>query len=149
MQLPAANQGTFPAVEDGLAVARFDDLILKTHEDWATPMDKFGKPDDGQRYHFKFTLVDAAGNPIPDPESEGDFIELEALTRTATGAKSNFAAMLKGVLTPVEFAAWEANQPLDGDKLQGRLLNVEVGHSEKGYPQIKQALGAYKVKAAK
>jgi len=144
MQLPTANQGgDYPQVEDGLTLARFDDLILRDHPDWAGP-DKFGHDDTGQRYHFCFTLVDEDTRQAVYVED--DPLELEALTRTATGEKSNFAAILKGILTATEFAAWQANEPFDGEKMKGRIVTVEVGHSTKGYPQIKQTLGQPKGK---
>lgn len=144
--LPAANKGSgAPTIEDGLCLLRFDDLVAKAHDDWATDKDKFGKPDDGQRFHFSFTLVDASRQVVYE---EGEPIEVEAVTRTATGSKSNFAAILKGILTPQEFALWEADQPFDGSKLQGRIINASIGHNKSGWPQVESTLGEAKAKKA-
>jgi hypothetical protein len=154
LNLPAANSGAgAPEVEDGLAVLRFDDLVQVAHPDWAGT-DNYGKPDDGSRYHFKATLMQASeetkGAYVPAYDDEGDSIDLEMMTRTATGKKSNFRAGLEGVLTPQEFALWEANTPFDGDDIKGRLLNGKIAHNKNGWPYIEQFLGPVKVsKAAK
>lgn len=135
--LPKANAGgDAPTVEDGLVVLRFDDLVLKEHEDWAGT-DQYGHADDGKRFHFQFTLLDAAHQVCYE---EGDPIELEALTRTATGEKSNFAKILKGILTPAEFLAWQANEPFDGEVIKGRAVNGVIAHSTKGWPNVAQVI---------
>lgn len=141
--LPTANAGgTPPEVPDGLNVVRLDDIVLKEHPDWAGT-DKFGKPDDGDRYHFQTTLVTpgpAGFQVVYDPNSEGDPIEIDATTRTATGEKSNFAAHLSGILTVPEFAAWQAG----GDVVdhRGEFFNVKVEHNKKGWPFIESFIGA-------
>ena len=145
--LPTANAGgDAPNVEDGLALLRFDDLVRKEHPDWAGT-DKFGKPDDGTRYHFQFTMMANAEEVAYD---EGDPIELDATTRTATGEKSNFRAILAGILTPAELALWEAatpEAPADID-IQGRLVHVKVAHNKKGWPFIESVVGIYKAPKA-
>lgn len=147
LALPKANTGAgAPPVEDGLCLLRFDDLVLKEHEDWATDSDKFGKPDDGQRYHFQFTLLDEDRSVV---YHEGDPIELEALTRTATGSKSNFAAILEGILTPQEFALWQADQPFDDSTLRGRIVNGKVAHNKSGWPFVESVIGIAKDKKGK
>lgn len=142
MQIPKANTGAgAPPVEDGLVKLRFDDLKLRDHEDWATEQDKFGKPDDGQRYHFEFTLLDGDKKVV---YNEGDPIEVEAVTRTATGAKSNFAALWEGILSKAEFIAWQADEPFDGEKVKGRVLDGQVGHNKSGWPQVERIIGISK-----
>lgn len=155
--LPTANKGgDAPKVEDGLAVLRFDDLLLKPHEDWAGT-DKFGKADDGNRYHFLFTLMSPDGKAVQyaaiGEPGEGDPIELEALTRTATGEKSNFAAILGGILTASEMAAWQAATEDDpwtgGAAVQGRLVNAKIAHNKREWPFVEAVIGAFKVGAKK
>lgn len=147
--LPQANQGgSAPEIEAGLTPLRFDDLLLKPHDDWAG-VDKFGHDDDGQRYHFCFTALDEEGKVLYDPNSEGDPIELEILTRTATGEKSNFAKTLKGILTAAEFTAWQANEPFDGEGIKGRKVMGMVEHNKKGWPNITAVLPAKMSKAEK
>jgi hypothetical protein len=145
--LPTFNTGAgAPEVEDGLALARFDDLVLKEHPDWAGT-DKFGKADDGNRFHFLFTLVDEDHAVVYDPESEGDPIELEALTRTATGEKSNFFAIMSGLLTAKELAAYQAataDDPFDGSELPGRVYNVKIAHNKRGWPFIEDVISVAK-----
>lgn len=143
MKLPTANKGgDAPQVEDGITLVRFDDILLKAHPDWAGT-DAFGKADDGQRYHFVATLLDEDGKVLygeDDPEP----IVLEAMTRTATGEKSNFAKHLKGILTAKEFILWQnatEDEPFDGEVVKGRILLAEVSHNKKDWPQIEQFLG--------
>lgn len=145
--IPTANAGgDAPEVEDGLALVRFDDLELRNHEDWAGT-DKFGKADNGDRFHFLFTLMASPTEVAYDPASEGDPIELEALTRTATGERSNFAALMGGILTPQEFAAWQAatkDNPFDGSATKGRLLNAKIAHNKRGWPYVESIIGIAK-----
>ena len=142
--LPTKNSGAgAPPVEDGLALARFDDLQLKEHPDWAGT-DKFGKEDDGRRYHFLFTLVDDAHEVV---YNEGDPIELESMTRTATGERSNFYANITGLLTAAELAQYNAatpEAPFDASFLPGRVYNVKVAHNNNGWPFIEQIIGVAK-----
>lgn len=144
--LPVANKGgNAPQVEDGLALLRFDDLVLREHEDWAGT-DSFGKPDDGRRFHFVFTVLDEDQAVV---YQDGDPVEIEATTRTATGEKSNFAAIMSGLLTPQEFAAWQAateDDPFDGSALPGRIVNAKIAHNKKGWPQVESVIGIAKPK---
>lgn len=151
--LPVAKKGAgAPDVEDGLALWRFDDLKLKEHPDWAGT-DKFGKDDDGQRYHFEGTILSESGEVIYATvagEPTGDPLELEATTRTATGEKSNFRAILAGILTAAELAAWDAateDAPFDGAAAQGRVINIKVEHNKGGWPFVAQTIGPAKIKA--
>lgn len=145
--IPTANAGgDAPQVDDGLALVRFDGLELRNHPDWAGT-DKFGKADNGDRFHFLFTLMASLDEVQYDPESEGDPIELDALTRTATGERSNFAALMGGILKPAEFAAWQAAtaaEPFDGTVALGRVLNAKIAHSKKGWPFVESIIGIAK-----
>lgn len=151
LNLPTANAGgDIPQVDDGLALLRFDDIVLEEHPDWAGT-DKFGKPDDGRRFKFLFTLLDEDRNPVipegaDDPDAE---VVIDAMTRTATGEKSNFAALLGGILTPVEFEAWKtatADKPFDASGAQGRVVNGKIAHNKKGYPFVEAVIGIAKAK---
>jgi hypothetical protein len=151
MKLPQANAGAgAPNVADGLTVARFDDIVLKEHPDWAGT-DQYGKEDNGQRFHFVFTMLDEDDRSVL--YSDGDPVELEALTRTATGERSNFFSIISGILTPQELAAWQAataEDPFDASSTQGRIVNVKVSHNKKGWPFIEQVIGIAKpLKGAK
>lgn len=141
---PTAGAGA-PQVEDGLALARFDDIRLVEHEDWAVEKDAYGNKDDGRRYHFVFTLME---NKTTEAYGEdGDPIQLERLTRTATGKRSGFRAVMQGILTPAEFEAFlsaTADAPFNGNKVKGRVYNVKVTHSSGGWPQIEDVIGVAK-----
>lgn len=150
LNLPTANAGgDIPKVDDGLALLRFDDIVLEEHPDWAGT-DKFGKADDGRRFKFLFTLLDDDQNVVyqdeEDPDSE---TVVDAMTRTATGEKSNFAALLGGILTPAEFEAWKtatADNPFDASAAQGRVVNGKIAHNKKGYPFVEAVIGIAKKK---
>lgn len=149
---PTSSAGSAPEIEDGLYVAKFEDIYHKVHEDWAQEKDKFGKADDGGRFHFVFTILDEDRNPVvPEDASEPDAVlQLEALTRNMSShEKATSYALLKGILTAAEFAAWLAStpeNPADLSKVAGREVNVQVSHNTKGWPQIEATLGAAKPK---
>jgi hypothetical protein len=152
---PTSSAGEAPQIEDGLYVARFNDIYHRVHEDWAQAKDKFGKVDDGGRFHFSFTLLDAERKPVilEDAESPDDTLDLEAMTRNMSShEKANSYALLKGILTPAEFAAWLAStpeNPADLSAVANREVNVQVSHNSKGWPQIEATLGPAKpLKAA-
>lgn len=152
---PTSSAGSAPEIEDGLYVATFNDIYMKVHEDWAQERDKFGKVDDGTRFHFNFTILDAEGKPVMLEGAEGpdDTLDLEALTRNMSShEKSSSYALLKGILTPVEFQLWLAStpeEPADLSAVGGRKVNVQVSHNAKGWPQIEATLGPVKAKAGK
>ena len=147
---PTSSAGSAPEIEDGLYVARFNDIYHKVHEDWAQAKDKFGKVDDGGRFHFNFTILDDEREPvIPEDADDPDkTLDLEALTRNLSShEKAASYALLKGILTPVEFAAWMASTPENPADLSGvanREVNVQVSHNGKGWPQIEATLGPAK-----
>lgn len=158
MNIPAPTKGgTIPQIEDGLYVARFDDIYHKVHEGWATPKDRFGKPDDGGRFHFKATILDEDRNPVmlvdvnPDAEDPTEEFALECMTRNmSSDERANSYAYLKGILTTAEFDLWSASTPeapADLSAVAGRLVNIQVSHNDKGWPQIEAFLGP--AKAAK
>jgi hypothetical protein len=149
---PTSSQGSAPAIEDGLYIARFNDIYYKVHEDWAQAKDKFGKVDDGGRFHFNFTILDEDRQPVvlEDADEPDATLDLEAMTRNMSRhEKAGSFALLKGILTPAEFLAWQnstAEEPADLSGVANREVNVQVGHSSKGWPQIVAALGPAKAR---
>lgn len=147
---PTSSAGSAPEIEDGLYVARFNDIYHKVHEDWAQEKDIYGKPDDGGRFHFNATILDDERNPVVPSNAEDptETLDLEATTRNMSShEKANSYAFLKGILTPVEFQLWlasSADAPADLSAVGGREVNVKVMHSPKGYPQIEAFLGPAK-----
>ena len=141
---PTATASSAPKVDDGLAIARFDDIKLITHDDWAGT-DQYNNPDDGRRYHFQFTLLDDKHEEIFG--DDGDPIVLEALTRLATGKRSNFRAIMESLLSTAEFQQFLSatpDNPFDGAAVRGRVYNVKVGHSASGWPNIADVVGVAK-----
>lgn len=66
-------------------------------------------------YAFLFTLADGTA--------------AEAVTTTASGPLSRFRAILSGILTPAETAAWEASTPgtpFDAGHVIGRPVDVTL-----------------------
>lgn len=136
IQQAAAN---IPEVADGLTLARFDGMAIEAHPDWATPSDRFGKPDDGNRIRFNFTILDDDGAVVYE---DGEPVEVNVLTRVFFGPKSTTYALLKGILTPAELALVDAQQPVDSDSLVGRIVNIVISHNEKGYPGVDSVVPA-------
>ncbi len=155
--LPTKNVGgNAPDVEDGLALARFDDLVSRHVESFVTAADKYGKPDDGNRLEFMFTLVDENHAEVFDPEAEDQTKPIslrqeKSCKPGSTGEKSNFYEYLTGLLTPAELALWEAateDAPADMSFLPGRVYNVKISHSKSGWPQIASIIGVAKAPKA-
>jgi len=151
MNIPApSSSSTAPQIEDGLYIARFNDIFYKVHEDWAQPKDKFGHLDDGGRFHFNFTILDEDRQPVllEDAEEPDATLDLEAMTRNMSShEKATSFAILKGILTPGEFIAWQNSTPEEPADLSGvanREVNVQVGHNSKNWPQIVATLGPAK-----
>lgn len=151
--LPSKSVGAgAPAVEDGLALARFDDLVARHVESFVTASDKFGHEDDGNRLELQFTLVDEAHAEVFDPEAEDQTKPIQlrnakSIKPGATGERSNFYEYLTGLLTPQEFAIWEAateEAPADFSQLPGRVYNVKISHSKSGWPQVESIIGIAK-----
>lgn len=161
MNIPAPTKsgGSAPQIEDGLYVARFNDIYHQVHEDWAQAKDKFGKADDGGRFHFDFTMLDDERKPVllvdvkEDAEDPTEEFNLQALTRNMSShEKANSHAIMKGILTPAEFAAWLASteeNPADLSAVADREVNVQVAHNDKGWPFIAATLGPAKALKAK
>lgn len=154
---PQSGAGSAPEIEDGLYVARFNDIVQRVVEQFKTEKDKFGKPDDGVRFDFLFTILDEDRNPVLLPDAEGpddtlDLRQAKSIRAISSGEKSNSYAMLKGILTPAELAMWVASteeNPVDLSHVMGREVNVQVSHSNSGWPQVEATLGPAKPKAKK
>lgn len=152
---PTSSAGSAPEIEDGLYVASFNDIYHRVHEDWAQERDKFGKVDDGGRFHFNFTILDEDRNPVVPENAEDptETLDLEALTRNMSShERAGSYALLKGILTPAEFQLWLAStpeNPADLSAVAGRHVNVQVSHNGKGWPQIEATLGPAKAPKAK
>jgi hypothetical protein len=171
MNIPAPTQGTgaIPEIEDGLFVGRFNDIVVRVVEAFKTEKDTYGHPDDGTRYDFNTTVLDADRNPVmlvdvkegaEDPTEEFTLRQAKSVRAITAGERSNCYAYLKGILTPVEMqlfiAAGKGDEQADAmwaaaaEKVNGRDVNIQVSHNEKGWPQIEAFLGAAKpLKAAK
>lgn len=154
---PTSSAGSAPQIADGLAVARFDDITYRVHEDWAVDKDKFGKVDDGGRFHFNATILDEQTRKpvmLMDVKSDADDpteeFALDTMTRNMSShEKSSAYTHLKGILTPSEFKLWldsTPENPADLSNVTGREVNIMVSHTPKGWPQIEAFLGAAKPK---
>jgi hypothetical protein len=147
---PSTSESSAPQIEDGLYKATFNDIYYKVHPDWAQEKDKFGHKDDGGRFHFSFTILDDDGQPLlrEDAEDPDQTFDIEAMTRNMSShEKSNSYALLKGILTPAEFIEWlnsTPENPADLSDVANRVVNVQVSHNSKGWPQIEATLGPVK-----
>lgn len=148
--------GEIPEVEDGLYVARFDGITQRVVEAFKTDHDKFGKPDDGVRFDLLFTLLDEAREPVLRDPEDPDSGELQlrnhkAIKVFSSDDRSNSFAYMKGILTPAEFTLWTAGELSEeaGAAVDGRHINVQVVHSNKGWPEIGATLGPAKAPKGK
>lgn len=153
MNIPApVAGGSAPEIQDGLYVARFNDITYRVVESFKTEKDKFGKVDDGGRFDFGATVLDDERKPVllPEAESPEDTLDLrqaKSVKVFSNDDRSNSHFYLKGLLTPSEFASWLASTPeapVDLSHVAGREVNIQVSHNEKGWPQIEAFLGPAK-----
>lgn len=155
MNIPAPTaSGTIPEIEDGLYVARFNDITYRVVEQFKTDKDKFGKVDDGGRFDFGVTVLDEDRQPVLLPEAEDptqtlDLRQAKSVKVFSSDERSNSYAYLKGILTPVEFQLWlasTAENPADLSAAAGREVHIQVSHNDKGWPQVEAFLGPAKAK---
>jgi hypothetical protein len=139
---PTAGEGKIVEIEDGFYPALFRGIEPREHPNWAVEKDQFGNPDDGNRMHFLFRILDEDWQPaIPANADEPDeTIDLDAMTRNlSSDSRSNAYELLKGILTPPQFAQWEAGDEIDSP--DDPVVMVRVEHNKKNYPFVAATLG--------
>lgn len=131
-----------PDIEAGVYDARFDGVEVK--------FIKGGQFGDGDRFEWAFTLLDDDGSVLYD---DGEAVEISGLTSTSTNTTSQTTPRavryLKALMTPVEFASFEAGEGVPADELIGRTCQVEVGIKENGWPTINSVLPARKRRSSR
>ena len=127
-----------PSIEDGIADFRFDGVSARTIEKFIRDDNGWGNPDDGRLFEWTFTLLDDQGNVAYDENA--DPITIDKLTSTSTNTKSKTiptaVKILRALMTPGEYAAFDEGATPDSDQLVGRTLQGLVSHNDKGWPQI-------------
>jgi hypothetical protein len=102
------------------------------------------------KLEWKFRLLDDEGEPLYD---DGEPIDLTKLTGTGFNIASKTTPaevkVLKALLTPGEFAAFEAGQGTDEEALLNRKVQVEVFVKENGWPGIGNVIAARKARSSK
>jgi hypothetical protein len=130
-----------PNIEGGIYDARFEGV--------STKFITGGQFGDGERFEWAFTLLDDAGDPLYD---DGDTIEVTGLTSLSTNVASKTqpraVRYLKAIMTPAEFASFSAGEGVDAEALVGRVVQVEVGIKDNGWPTIASVLPARKKRVA-
>lgn len=131
-----------PNVEEGMYDARFDGTESKRVKGGLYTKDT----ENGDlKLEWKFTLLDDEGNELYD---DGDPIELSKLTgigfNIASKTVPQEVRVLKALLTPAEFAKFEAGEGVDEEAMVGRTVQVEVFVKENGWPGIGNVIAARK-----
>lgn len=123
-----------PDVEEGMYDARFTGVTSKRMTSGEYVKDKVNGD---LKLEWAFTLVDDNGDDLYD---DGDPIELTKLTGTGFNIASKTVPgevkLLKAILTPAEYAAFEQGEGVDEDSLIGRIVQVEVFVKPNGWPGI-------------
>jgi hypothetical protein len=135
-----------PNVEEGMYDARFDGVSSKRVKGGLYTKDT----ENGDlKLEWAFTLLDDEGAELYD---DGDAIQLSKLTGTGFNIASKTVPqevrVLKALLTPAEFAQFEAGEGVDEDALKGRKAQVEVFVKENGWPGIGNVIAARKARKA-
>lgn len=136
-----------PNVEEGMYDARFDGVTSKRVKGGLYTKDT----ENGDlKLEWAFTLLDDEGNALYD---DGDPIELTKLTGTGFNIASKTVPqevrVLKALLTPAEYAAFENGEGVNEDSLVGRKVQVEVFVKENGWPGIGNVIAARKSRSSK
>lgn len=135
-----------PSIEDGIHDFRFDGVSAVVVEQWKKAEGNWGKPDDGRRFSWDFTLLDEQGDVVYDDDA--DPIEINKKTSTSTNTKSKTVPaavkILRALMTPAEYAAFDQGDTPDSDTLVGRTVQGLVSHNDNGWPQIDEFMPARK-----
>ena len=129
-----------PNVEEGMYDALFTGVSSKRVKGGLYTKDT----ENGDlKLEWGFQLLDDDGNELYD---EGDPVELTKLTGTGFNIASKTVPqevrVLKALLTPAEFASFEAGEGVDEESLKGRKCQVEVFVKENGWPGIGNVIAA-------
>lgn len=130
-----------PDIEAGVYDATFDGVEVK--------FIKGGQYGDGERFEWQFTLVDDDGAELYD---EGEPIEVTGLTSQSTNITSKTqpraVRYLKALMTPSEFAQFEAGEGINEDALLKRVIQVELAIKDNGWPSVVNVMPARKKRAS-
>ena len=131
-----------PHVEGGFYDARFDAVDIKKD----IPS-QFGNSD---CFEWAFTLLDDEGAVLYDG---GEPVEVTGLTSMSTNVKSKTTPKavryLKALMTEAEYAEFVEGGGVDASALLGRVVQVEVGIKDSGWPSIFNVLPARKRRASR
>lgn len=126
-----------PDIEAAIYDAKFDGVSTKEVTG--------GQYGDGERLVWAFTILDDEGDVLYDA---GEPIELDGLTSMSTNVASKTTPKavryLKALMTPAEFAEFEAGNGIPASDLVGRVVQVEVAIRDSGWPTIANVLPARK-----
>ena len=134
----SAKSAEAPDIEAGIYDARFEGVEAKVIEK---------SQYDPNCFVWAFTLLDDDGKPL---YADGEPVEVEKLTSQSTNTKSKTTPgavkVLKAIMTPAEFSAFEREEPVDADALVGRKVQVVVAIKESGWPSVDEVLAARKAR---
>ena len=120
-----------PDIDAGIYDARFDGVEAKTLEKSQYDPDVF---------EWQFTLFEE-GEPLYD---DGEPVEVTGLSSRSTNTKSKTTPRavkyLKAIMSPEEWATFEAGGGVDASALQGRMVQVEVAIKDSGWPFVDNVL---------
>lgn len=133
-----------PDIEPGMYDAIFVGTAAKTVKGG-----KFQKnPEGDPKIEWNFHLIDEDGNPLTYETDDGE--DKDLIVSKLTGVGFNIAAttvpqelrVLKALLTPAEYASFEAGEGTDEKVLLNRKVQVEVIVKENGWPGVGNVLPA-------
>lgn len=131
-----------PDIEGGVYDGRFDGISKK----FVTG----GQYGDGDRLEWAFTLLDDEGEPFYE---DGEPVEVTGLTsmsmNIASKTQPRAVRYLKALMTPGEYAAFEAGEGVKAEDLLGRVVQVEVAIKDNGWPTIVNVLPPRKKRSSR
>ena len=122
-----------PDIEADIYDARFEGIETKFIEG--------GSYGDGDRYIWKFTLLDDDGAVLYD---NGDPIEVDAMTSMSLNVNSKTVPksvrFLKAIASDDEYEAFANGDGIDLDGFEGRKVQVDVYLRDSGWPSVASVL---------
>ena len=143
---PSSKAADAPDIEAGMYDMRFDGTSIKRIKGGQYTKD----PVNGdEKLEWAFTLLDEDGAVLYE---DGDPIEVTKLTgigfNVASKTVPHEIKVLKALLTPAEFAAFEQGEGTNEDDLVGRTVQGEIYINDKGWPGVGNVIAARKSRKA-
>jgi hypothetical protein len=127
-----------PDIDPGLRPALLTGITQVAHPEWAGP-NKFGNYDNGDRWHWEFTLLDDDGQPAYEDGDPVTITQINSATFNTKSDKSKNALWVKAV-APDVFRSVDAGLAPTAEQLENLPCMILVEIKENGWPVVTNVL---------